>query len=209
MAGRSRAIELPLIAPTQTIAVPSGKIAVVATSLEMLARPPVREERTRLALTLHHRVRPELGWYRDLFRRVGQDWLWFSRLLMSDEDLGAILGDPLVEVYAVRSGESDEGLLELDFREAETCELSFFGLAPGLVGTGAGRWLMNRALEIVWSHEVRRFWVHTCSLDHPAALSFYMRSGFRPFRQDVEIADDPRLTGTLPRDAAPHVPIIG
>jgi hypothetical protein len=67
---------------------------------------------------------------------------------------------------------------------------------------------MNRAMERAWSHQVTRVWVHTCSFDHPAALAFYQRSGFRPFRRQVEIADDPRLDGTAPRDAAKHVPVI-
>jgi hypothetical protein len=38
------------------------------------------------------------------------------------------------------------GRLELDFRVPGECELRHFGLAPRFVGTGAGRWLMNRAI---------------------------------------------------------------
>jgi hypothetical protein len=67
---------------------------------------------------------------------------------------------------------------------------------------------MNRALELIWSRPVARVWVHTCTLDHASALRFYQRAGFRPFRRQVEIANDPRLDGTLPRHAAKHVPII-
>ena len=85
----------------------------------------------------------------------------------------------------------------------------FFGVTAKLVGSGAGRWLMNRALEIAWSRPVTRVWLHTCTFDHPAALAFYQRSGFRPFRRQVEVVDDPRLDGTVPRDVAKHVPIIG
>jgi hypothetical protein len=50
--------------------------------------------------------------------------------------------------------------------------------------------------------------VHTCTLDHPNALGFYLRSGFTPYARSVEIADDPRLHGVLPRSAAPHVPVM-
>jgi GNAT superfamily N-acetyltransferase len=192
----------------QSIDIPAGKIAAIVTSLEMLARPPLRPEGARLDLELARVRRPELAWYRDLFRRVGQDWLWFSRLQMSDAALAAVLAEPSTEIYSVRADGKDEGLLELDFGDAGTCELVFFGLAPTLVGTGAGRWLMNRAIEIAWSRKIARFWVHTCNCDHPNALSFYMRSGFRAFRQHVEITDDPRLTGTLPREAAPQIPVI-
>jgi GNAT superfamily N-acetyltransferase len=83
-----------------------------------------------------------------------------------------------------------------------------FGVTPKLVGTGAGRWLMSRALDIAWSRPVERVWLHTCTFDHPAALAFYQRSGFRAFRRQVEVADDPRLDGTVPRDVARHVPVI-
>lgn len=188
--------------------VPPGKIAAVVTSLEMPERAAPRPERGGLVLTLERVARPEPAWFRAIFRGVGADWLWFSRLAMSDDALAAIIHDPKVEVYVLRAGNTEAGLLELDFRAANECELSFFGLTQPHVGTGAGRFLMNRALELAWSRPIARFWVHTCTLDHPAALAFYMRSGFRPFRVQIEIADDPRLTGALPRSAAPHIPII-
>jgi hypothetical protein len=50
--------------------------------------------------------------------------------------------------------------------------------------------------------------VHTCTLDHPAALAFYIRSGFHPYRRAVEVADDPRLLGLAPRDSASWLPLI-
>jgi len=101
-----------------------------------------------------------------------------------------------------------EGLLELDFREPRECELAFYGLTDRVLGQGAGRWLMNRAIERAWARPLERFWVHTCTLDHPGALAFYVRSGFRAYARRVEVADDPRLAGHVPRMAAPHVPLI-
>jgi GNAT superfamily N-acetyltransferase len=151
---------------------------------------------------------PPLDWFRDLYRRVGEEWLWFSRIRMPDAELSAIIHSPLVEVYTLEHEGRDEGLLELDFREAGQCELTFFGVTAKLIGSGAGRWLMNRALELAWSRPVGRVWVHTCTFDHPAALTFYQRSGFRPFRRQIEVADDPRLDGTASRDVARHVPMI-
>ena len=44
---------------------------------------------------------------------------------------------------------------------------------------------MNRALEIAWSRPVDRVWLHTCSLDDPAALPNYVSRGFRPFREET------------------------
>ena len=191
---------------------PAGKVASIVTSLEMTAPPEPRDAPARDDLTL---VRmdwpsgePDLAWYRELYRRIGEDWLWFSRLELPDGPLAAILDDPGIEVYALMADGRAEGIVELDRRRAPDVELAFFGLTEGLVGKGAGRWMMTKALEIAWSTPPRRLWVHTCTLDHPAALSFYMRSGFRPFRRSIEVVDDPRLTGTLRRDAAAHIPVL-
>jgi len=188
--------------------VPAGKLAAVVTSLEMFARPALRPEPAGANWHLQRVEHPRLSWFRDLYRRIGANWLWFSRLQMSDASLAAIIQHPAIEIYSLRSGGRDEGLVELDFRESGACELSFFGVMQNLIGTGAGRWLMNRAIEVAWAHPIRRFWVHTCTFDHPSALPLYIRSGFVPFRRQIEIADDPRLDGTLPREDAPQVPII-
>ena len=187
--------------------VPAGKIAAVVTHLEMTELPVLPSDPSG-AWTLRRVEVPALDWYRDLYRRVGEEWLWFSRVQMPDAELAAIIHSPLVEVHPLTQDGREEGLLELDFREAGQCELAFFGVTAKLIGTGAGRFLMNRALELAWSRPITRFWVHTCTLDHPSALAFYQRAGFRPFRRQVEIADDPRLDGSAPRHAAGHVPVI-
>jgi GNAT superfamily N-acetyltransferase len=173
----------------------------------MTARPAPRPDPDG-AWLLHRVDVSTLEQYRDLYRRVGLEWLWVSRIRMPDAELAAIIQSPLVENYALVHEGRDEGLLEMDFREPGQCEIVSFGLTEKCVGTGAGRWLMNRALEIAWSRPVTRVWLHTCSFDHPAALAFYQRSGFRPFRRQVEVVNDPRLDGTVPRGTARHVPVI-
>lgn len=186
-----------------------GKIATIVTHLEMSEPAPLRPEQPLQDITLSAVESPDTHWYRELFKRVGgDDWLWFSRLELADAELAAIIQDPAVEVYALQRAGADEGLLELDFRQDGACELAFFGLSPTFIGRGVGRFLMNRAIELAWRQPISRFHVHTCTLDHPSAVGFYMRSGFTPVRQQVQIADDPRLTGLLPDAAAPQVPIF-
>jgi GNAT superfamily N-acetyltransferase len=196
-----------MILPDGYSDIPASKIAAVVTHLEMTARPPLRDNPLG-AWTLRKVDTPALHWYRDLHRRVGEEWLWFPRARMNDGELAAIIHAPGVEVYALVVDGHDEGLLELDFREAGQCELVYFGVTAKLIGSGAARFMMNRALELAWSRDLSRVWVHTCTFDHPSAVAFYQRSGFRPFRRQIEIADDPRLDGTAPRSAAKHVPII-
>ena len=106
-----------------------------------------------------------------------------------------------------RDGE-DLGLLELDFRVSGACELAFFGLDDALIGTGAGRYLMTQAITLAFQRDITRFHVHTCTLDSPQALAFYIRSGFKPYKQEIEIAEDPRLSGDLPMTAAPQIPVF-
>jgi GNAT superfamily N-acetyltransferase len=198
-----------MILPDGYADVPAGKIAAVVTSLEMMERPVLRPDPPAAAgYGLRHEPKVDLDGFRTLFRRVGQNYLWFSRLYRSDEQLAGELHDPAMELSVLTRDGEDLGLLLLDFRQPDEAEISFFGVADALVGTGAGRWLMNRAIERAWAMPIRRFWVHTCTHDHPAALAFYVRSGFRAYRRQVEIADDPRLKGYLPRSAAPQIPII-
>ena len=188
--------------------VPAAQVATIVTSLEMRTRPkprPLPPSDLRLARW----PEPELARYRTLFRRVGEPWLWFSRLVMPDDEVAAIIGDPNVHVFAVEDRAGIEvGMLELDFRQAGQCELAYFGLVPELAGRGHGRWLMTQALTLAWTQQVERVWVHTCTLDHPSALGFYRAQGFVPYARAVETFPDPRLTGHLPRDAAPHVPVL-
>jgi GNAT superfamily N-acetyltransferase len=187
----------------------SGEIATIVTSLEMRARPPLRPTPPS-DLRLVRWPAPPLAKYRALFRRIGEPWLWFSRLVMADDDLARIISDEKVHLFAITDRAGIEvGMLELDFRAAGACELAYFGLVPELTGRGQGRWLMAQALTLAWGKDVRRVWVHTCTLDHPSALGFYRAQGFTPFARAVETFADPRLTGHLPRDAAPHIPLLG
>jgi GNAT superfamily N-acetyltransferase len=197
------------VAESTIIPVPPGKIAAVVTYLEMTARPDLPPAAPPgPEFTLRHVRSPEVAWYRALFRAIGEDWLWFSRMDLSDDQLLAVLRDPRIEIHALYHNEREVGLVELVRRSPPDIELAFFGLVPDMIGRGLGRYLMDRAIDLAWCHGPRRFWVHTCTLDHPGALSFYCRSGFRPYRQQVEIEDDPRLTGVLRPDAAPQWPIV-
>jgi len=189
------------------IDVPAGQLAAVVTYLEMRERPKALAiPHSDLSL---HRAHPTPGEYRSLFQAVGGRWLWFSRLIMRDAVLLAIIDDPDVELFEVREGAAVIGMLELDRRVAGECELSFVGLVHEHAGKGHGRWLLAEAVARAWQGDVSRVHVHTCTLDHPAALSAYCRAGFVAVGRKVETFIDPRLADILPRDCAPQVPLVG
>ena len=188
------------------VELPPGKIAAVATYLEMRRAPaeigPSRHPGAFMPLA------GDVARYRRLFAEVGEPWLWFSRALLSDEQLRAIIEDPAVEAFAFVLEGADAGILELDFRKSRECELAFLGLVPGAIGRGLGPELAREAIRRAFARPISRLWLHTCTLDHPAALRFYQSAGFVPYRRALEVADDPRLTGRLPRSAAPDLPVI-
>ena len=187
----------------------TGDVATVVTFLEMREKT-AQQEVPASPLSLKRIENPQPDAYRTLFRQIGSPWLWFSRLVMNDAALAAIIQHPDVHLYAVVDEAGREvGMLELDFRESGEGELSFVGLIPELSGQGHGRWLLAEAVGLAWRETVVRVHVHTCTLDHPAALSAYRRAGFVPYRRAIEHFPDPRLIGLLPRDCAPQVPLIG
>jgi GNAT superfamily N-acetyltransferase len=186
-----------------------GHIATIVTALEMTQRPALRAMPSS-ELRLERWKEASLHKYRALYRRVGEPWLWFSRLVMDDAELTSIIHHDDVHIWAVVDKAGIElGILELDFRKPGECEIGFFGLVPELNGKGHGRWLMAMALQAAWGHKnVSRVWVHTCTLDHHSALSFYRRSGFIPYEQMIETFPDPRKIGIIDAQCAPQIPLL-
>lgn len=182
-----------------------GKIAAVVTYLEMLERPAYAKTSS---VQLREIKNPDLNWYRDVFCRAGELWLWWSRLEMSDAQLSVVLNEPTTELFIAESDGEEVGMAELDRSKPGQVEIAFFGLYAEALGKGFGRPFMDALLEHAWSAETSRVWVHTCTLDSPIALPFYVKCGFKPYKRAIEIADDPRLRGVLPQSAAPQVPII-
>lgn len=185
-----------------------AELATIVTTLEMTARPPLRPIPPS-PLRLARWEAPDAARYRTLFTRVGAPWLWFSRLVLDEAALVAIIHDPRVQVFAAvdRAG-IEVGMVELDFRSPGDCAIAYFGLVPELAGKGLGRWLMAETLARAWTKEVRRVWLHTCTLDHPAALGFYRAQGFTATARTIETFADPRVAGLLPADAAPQIPLL-
>lgn len=192
-------------------AVPAGYLACIVTALEMHSAPPLGAITAPAGFVLCRQTAPTPVWYHELFRRIGAPWLWTSRLSLKPDKLEAILSSPNVEIFTLRDDATgaEIALLELDFLTSEQCEIAFLGMETRYRHQGLGRYMMNFALHRAWQHQgVQRVWIHTCTLDDPAALSFYQSAGFVPFARQVEIVADPRLSGVLPSDCAPLHPIL-
>jgi GNAT superfamily N-acetyltransferase len=186
---------------------PPGKIANVVTYLALDA-PPAEVPADRLDLRLVRISAPSVRRYRNLVSRIGDRWLWTSRAGMSDAEILAMLTKPGNELHVLLMEDAEIGLIELHADGPEAIEVHLFGVVEEATGTGAGRWLMLTALARIFRPPVRRVWLHTCTFDHPAALPFYRKIGFRPWKFAIEVDDDPRLSGLMPETAGPHVPLL-
>jgi GNAT superfamily N-acetyltransferase len=161
---------------------------VVITYLQMFARPAgLVVEPPEENLTMVRATPPTVSFYRYLYDTVGGGWQWRERRAMSDETLAAIVQHPLVETHVLYASGTPAGYAELDRRKADEIELAYFGLIPDFIGRGLGAYLLNWTVDRAWSYAPRRFWVHTCTLDHPRALPNYMRAGFEPYKTEPKV----------------------
>jgi GNAT superfamily N-acetyltransferase len=157
-------------------------------SLEMTSPDQLRPSAPRSAGFRVEQARipsPELN--RFLYTAVGGDWWWIDRLSWTYERWLAWLDRPEVETWIGYLDGTPAGYFELESQTVAgrvQVELAYFGLLPGFIGRGVGGALLTAAIERAWAMGASRVWVHTCSLDAPAALTNYKARGFRLYRTD-------------------------
>jgi GNAT superfamily N-acetyltransferase len=76
------------------------------------------------------------------------------------------------------------GYFELRRCEDGSVEIAYFGLLQEFIGRGLGKYLLTRAVEQSWADDANRVWLHTCTLDDPAAMPNYLKRGFTPFKTE-------------------------
>jgi GNAT superfamily N-acetyltransferase len=146
--------------------------------LEMTAREQLRPARAVDGFEVRRLDPPDVGLSRRLYQQVGEPWQWTDRLGWGDSRWSAHLGHAQTWVGYL-DGEP-VGYAEL-VRDGDDVELASFGLLPGFAGRGLGGALLTAATERAWESGAERVWLHTCSLDSPAALPSYERRGFRRY----------------------------
>jgi len=163
------------------------QIDVVRTYLQMLSPDQLRaaavhDPRVRVARAAPMPVER----YRALYREVGGPYYWRDREAWSDAHLAAYLGDPSVGVWVMTYDGDEAGFFELRAHpEDHSVEIVYFGLVGRFIGRRLGGHLLTRAVEEAWrwgsDAPPDRVWLHTCTLDGPAALPNYRARGFAEY----------------------------
>lgn len=163
-------------------------MSTVETTVTYLEMKPPRAIPPRLpdGVTIQRAARPTVAFYRFLYDQAGKEYTWTERKLMADETLRAIVQDPAVEVYVLYVEGTPAGYVELDGRVAGQVEIAYFAIFPEFQGRALGPQLLAHAIQRAETSGTPRLWVHTCTLDHPKALSVYRRAGFVPYQERVE-----------------------
>lgn len=153
---------------------------VVRTYLEMrdpAALIPAYSDDPRLRLERIEEC--PLSFFRYLYREVGRDYYWVDRLPMPDDEIAEYLSDPGVSIWLLSCAGAPAGYFELKRHGADdSVEIAYFGLLPEFLRRGYGKHLLTRAVEEAWRLNPSRVWLHTCTLDDPAALPNYLNRGF-------------------------------
>jgi GNAT superfamily N-acetyltransferase len=160
------------------------KVDVRTFYLEMRVPPRETLAPPREGLIFLHALRPTVPYYRFFYDVVGEQWHWDNRKRLSDAEVAAIIHDPRVEMHVLYCDGVPAGFAELDRRQGDDIELVQFGLLPDFIGKGLGKFFLNWTIRKAWSYHPKRFWLHTCTLDHPAALPNYLKAGFALFREE-------------------------
>ena len=174
--------------------IPAGtEVSFRITYLEMQDDPGLNAPALPEGVHLAHAVNPPVWFFLTMYEAVGRDYEWRDRFDQAEKDpetLAAFVSDPLVEMWVAYAKGWPQGFFMLDWREAGTCDLAYFGLVPEAVGTGLGGSLLRTAIAKGWARpDVLKMTVNTCTLDHPRALDLYKKMGFRP----VAIEDRTRV----------------
>lgn len=161
-------------------------IEVTRTYLEMRSPGDLRPAHTpdpQPPIERLERCSPEL--FRHLYAEVGRAFHWTDRLGWTDEQVQHHLADPRIHLWLMSWEKAPAGYFELREHEDAAVEIAYFGLLPAFIGRGWGKYLLTRATQAAWEMGPKRVWLHTCTLDHAAALPNYLKRGFRAVRQEV------------------------
>jgi GNAT superfamily N-acetyltransferase len=164
-----------------------GPVAVTRWYLEMrspaqLKPSPVPDTAPAIVRAEH----PSPALNRFLYTSVGGDWHWTDRLPWTWDQWMGWLDRPQLQTWVMSVAGTPAGYFELERQPDDQVEIAYFGVAPPFIGRRLGGHLLTVALQQAWAMGAKRVWVHTCTLDHAAALANYKSRGMTVYREETE-----------------------
>lgn len=121
-----------------------------------------------------------------LYQLIGTDWEWGDLDDWTDDQWRAIIEREDQRTWVAYFRGCIAGYFELYRPDAVDVEIRYFGLAAECTGKGFGGLLLSYAIETSWNlHGTKRVWVHTCTFDHPSALTNYVARGMVVYKEEL------------------------
>lgn len=127
---------------------------------------------------------PQWRFNRFLYALIGERWNWTDKNVWSNEQWRAYAESPNLQTFVGYYDGSIAGYFEIEWHAEDDVEIVYLGLTGEFIGRGFGGPLLTRAVEEAWKWKAARVWLHTCTLDHPAALANYLARGFSVYKTE-------------------------
>ena len=120
------------------------------------------------------------------YKNIGKKHKWVDRLAWSEEKWINYVSSENVKTYILKHKNDLAGFFELIFHlEKNETEIAYFGVLKEYQNKKLGSYLLSEAIKISFSKNLKRVWLHTCSLDHRFALNNYISRGMRIFKEEI------------------------
>ena len=138
------------------------------------------------------KIKPDFQLNKFFYKQVGKKHRWIDRLSWTDEKWINFISNKNLETYVISEFEDLIGFFELLYNpNLNETEISYFGLLEEYIGKGIGGYALSEAIKKSFEKNIKRVWLHTCTLDHPNALKNYIARGMRVFRREnINILDN-------------------
>ncbi len=167
------------------------KIKVWHVEITEATKIPVPQDNLQRPYELRQIEHKLPDFHRFLYLAVGAEWSWYMRLSWSYQQWLELLSRSDVSTWVAYLGGTPIGYFELKNQRDGNVEIAYFGLIREFIGQGYGKSLLEDAIRTAWTQGGKRVWLHTCTLDHPQALSNYLARGFDVFKEEEFIDDIP------------------
>ena len=121
------------------------------------------------------------------YKNIGKKHRWTDRLVWTDSDWIKYSSDQKVETFILKVKNDLAGYFELIFHsDLKEIEIAYFGLLEEYHNKKIGGYLLSEAIKKAFlRNEIKRVWVHTCTLDHKNALKNYLARGMKIYKNET------------------------
>jgi ribosomal protein S18 acetylase RimI-like enzyme len=120
------------------------------------------------------------------YKQIGKNYQWVDRLVWTDKNWIEYVSSPNLFTFVLKNNEEIAGFFELIYHKDKLeTEIAYFGLLKEYFGKKLGGYMLSEAIKKSFSFNVKRVWVHTCSLDHKNAIKNYLSRGMKIYSTET------------------------